>query len=113
MASVRSVARSFFPLDDELALLPSRLSPTLHGWLVRLASYLPFAQAAALMSEFAHVPLGEGSAQRLTYAAGTSVVVEQTLEADRIVLDMPPPCPGPACLLLSADGEMVPLVGGE
>jgi hypothetical protein len=103
----------FFPLDDELALLPGRLSPTLHGWLVRLSSYLPFAQAAALLSEFAHVPLSEGSAQRLTYAAGTSVVVEQTLEADRIVQDMPPPCPGPACLLLSADGAMVPLVGGE
>lgn len=113
MASVRSVARVFFPLDDQLALLGGRLSPTLHGWLVRLSSYLPFAQAAALLSEFAHVPLSEGSAQRLTYAAGSSVVVEQTLEADRIMQDMPEAPAGPACLLLSADGAMVPLVGGD
>jgi hypothetical protein len=41
------------------------------------------------------------------------VVVEQTLEADRIVLDMPEAHPGPACLLLSAEGAMVPLVGRE
>jgi hypothetical protein len=113
MASARNVARAFFPLDDELGLLSGRLSPTLHGWLVRLASYLPFAQAAALLSEFAHVSLSQGSAQRLTYAAGTSVVVEQTLEAERIVQEMPEARPGPACLLLSADGAMVPLVGGD
>lgn len=105
--------RAFFPLDDELALLPGLLAPSLHGWLVRLSSYLPFAQAAALLSEFAHVRLSEGTAQRLTYAAGGAVVEEQTREAERIIKDAPPPHEGPDCLLLSADGAMVPLVGGE
>jgi hypothetical protein len=107
------VVPAFSPLDDELALLDGRLTPTLHGWLVRLSTYLPFAHAAALLSEFAHVPLSEGTAQRLTYAAGTTVVVQQTAEADRIVAAAPEPRPGPACLLLSADGAMVPLVGGD
>lgn len=112
MVSVRSVAPGFSPLDDELALLPGQLAPTLHGWLVRLSSYLPFAQAAALLGEFAHVRLSEGSAQRLTYCAGTTVVAQQTVEAERIIKDAPAPRPGPTCLLLSADGAMVPLVGG-
>ena len=105
--------RAFFPLDDELALLPGLLAPSLHGWLVRLSSYVPFAQAAALLSEFAHVRLSEGTAQRLTYAAGGAVVAQQTCEAERIIKDAPPPQQGPDCLLLSADGAMVPLVGGE
>lgn len=111
--SARSVVRAFFPLDDELALLPGRLTPTLHGWLVRLSSYLPFARAAALLSEFARVPLSEGTAQRLTYAAGTTLVAHQTLEADQIIREAPAPLPGPDCLLLSADGAMVPLLKGE
>jgi hypothetical protein len=113
MVSVRRVAPGFSPLDDQLALLPGHLTPTLHAWLVRLSTYLPFAQAAALLSEMAHVPLSEGTAQRLTYAAGTTVVVQQTLEADRITREAPPPRPGPDCLLLSADGAMVSLIGGE
>jgi hypothetical protein len=107
------VVPGFFPLDNELALLDGHLTPTLHGWLVRLAAYLPFAQAAAFLSEFARVPLSEGTAQRLTYAAGTTVVAQQTVAADRFIQDAPPPRPGPACLLLSADGAMVPLVGGD
>lgn len=94
-------------------MLPGRLTPTLHGWLVRLSSYLPFAQAASLLSEFAHVRVSEGSAQRLTYAAGSAVVVQQTLHADHLVREAPAPRPGPACLLLSADGAMVPLLKGE
>jgi hypothetical protein len=107
------VAPGFSPLDDQLALLPGLLTPTLHAWLVRLSAYLPFAQAAALLSELARVELSEGTAQRLTYAAGTTVVVQQTLEADRITRSAPPPRPGPDCLLLSADGAMVPLIGGD
>lgn len=110
--SVRPAAPGFFPLDDELALLPGRLAPTLHGWLVRLSAALPFAQAAALLSEIARTPLSAGTAQRLTSAAGDAVAAQQTLEADRIIREAPSPRPGPECLLLSADGAMVPLLGG-
>src|SRR5215212_1879023 len=110
MAAARFVERVFSPLDDELALLPGLLAPSLHGWLVRLSSCVPFAQAATLLSEFAHVRLSEGTAQRLTYAAGGAVVAQQTCEAERIIKDAPPPQEGPDCLLLSADGAMVPLV---
>lgn len=112
MASVPSVATAFFPLDEELGLLPGHLTPTLHSWLVRLSAALPFAAAAAFLSEVTHTSLSEGSAQRLTYAAGTTLVAQQTHAANQIVTEMPAALPGPACLLLSADGAMVPLVGG-
>lgn len=40
------------------------------------------------------------------------MAAQQTLEADRSIRETPPPWPGPECLLLSADGAMVPLHGG-
>jgi hypothetical protein len=113
MAYVRTVAVAFFPLDEELALLPGHLTPTLHSWLVRLSAYLPFAQAASLLSEFAHVALSEGTAQRLTFSAGATYVVQQTVLAHQIITTMPPAPAGPDRLLLSVDGAMVPLLAGE
>lgn len=83
MASVPAVERAVFPPDDHLALLPGQLTPTVHGWLVRFSSYVPFAQPAALLSEVAHARLREGTAQRLTDAAGTTLVAEQTVAAER------------------------------
>jgi hypothetical protein len=113
MASVLAVAAAFFPLDEQLALLPGHLTPPLHAWLVRLSAWMPFAQAASLLSELAHVPLSEGTAQRLTFAAGTTAVVQQTAAAQQIITTMPPPPVGPERLLLSVDGAMVPLLKGE
>lgn len=113
MASVLTVAAAFFPLDEELALLPGHLTPTLHAWLVRLSAWMPFAQAASLLSELARVPLSEGTAQRLTFAAGTTAVVQQTATAQQIITTMPPAPDGPERLLLSVDGAMVPLLKGE
>jgi hypothetical protein len=104
---------AFFPLDEELALLPGHLTPTLHSWLVRLSAYLPFAQAASLLGEFARVALSEGTAQRLTFAAGTTYVVQQSAAAQHIITSMPPAPPGAERLLLSVDGAMVPLLHGE
>ena len=103
----------FFPLDEQLALLPGQFSPTLQAMLVRLSAWMPFAQAAAFLRDFAHVSVSEGSAQRLSYAAGSTLVVQQTLAAQQILLDLPPvPLPSEP-LQVSIDGAMVPLVGGE
>lgn len=113
MVAALAVAAAFFPLDEQLALLPGHLTPTLHAWLVRLSAYLPFAQAASLLGEFAHVCLSEGTAQRLTFAAGATYVVQQSARAQHIITSMPPAPAGPDRLLLSVDGAMVPLIQGE
>jgi hypothetical protein len=80
---------------------------------VRLGSSVPFAQAATLLACFTHVTVGEATARRLTEQAGAAYVAVQTAAAERIAREAPPPPPGPPVLLLSADGAMVPLVGGE
>ena len=113
VASVPAAVPGFFPLDEQLALLPGKLTPQLHGWLVRLSAWMPFARAAELLTEFTRVPISEATARRLTHAAGAAAVVLQTAEVERIERDYPSAPVQPERVVLSVDGAMVPLVQGE
>lgn len=112
MGSVPSASAGFFPLDNQLALLPGQYSPTLQQMLVRLCAWMPFAQAAGFVQDFAHVAVSEGTAQRLSYAAGTTAVVQQTQAVQQILTDLPLAPVPPDPMQVSIDGAMVPLVGG-
>jgi len=48
MASVRCARPGFFPLDDELQLLPGCLTPRLQEHLTRLGAWMPFGKAAGM-----------------------------------------------------------------
>ena len=50
MPAARPAAPGFSPLDEELALLPGALTPSLQEGVVRLGSWLPFARAAELLA---------------------------------------------------------------
>ena len=113
MASVPPAARAFSPLDEQLALLPGRLTPHLHEGLVRLATWMPFAQAAEVLALFTGVQLSPATVRRRTEAAGAVAVALETAEAERILHECPVPPPGPSRLVFSADGAMVPLRHGE
>jgi hypothetical protein len=85
MASAPNVAQAFSPLDEELQLLPGRLSPTLHEGLVRLSSWMPFAPAARLLADFMHLPeIPESLARRYTETAGAAYVQVQTERVTQI-----------------------------
>ncbi len=107
------MAKAFFPLDEELELLPGQLTPHLHEQLVRVSTWMPFPRAAREFEWFTHVPVQESLARRLTEAAGAAYVAHQTLEVTHLEKTQPVPPEGPALQLLSPDGAMVPLVGGE
>lgn len=79
---------------------------------MRLASWMPFAQAARVLTDFTGVPVSEATVRRLTETAGAAVVAAQTAEVDRIEQELPAAPVAPARLVLSVDGAMVPLVGG-
>lgn len=113
MGCVPPAAAGFFPLDEELELLPGQLTPRLHEQLVRLGTWVPFEKAAALFRDFTGVSVNEDYARRQTEDAGAVYVGVQTAEVERLEQETPPPPSGPAQLCLSADGAMVPLVGGE
>jgi hypothetical protein len=81
--------------------------------VARLGALLPFRQAAEHLAFFWRVPLSEATARRHTEAAGAAYATVQAAEADRLERTAPAPPPGPAVQQVSADGAMVPLVGGE
>jgi len=106
------VERGFSPLDEELALLPGTLTPGLQETLVRLGTVLPFGRAARLFAHFRHVTVSESTARRLTERAGARYAAVQDAQAAALARTMPECVNAPQCQLLSADGAMVPLVGG-
>jgi hypothetical protein len=70
--SVPPVERAFFPLDEQLALLPGGLMPFMHACLVRLAVWMPFEKAAQFMEEMLDVTVSKALATRFTEAAGAA-----------------------------------------
>lgn len=108
------MAPVFFPLDEELALLPGSLSPWLQEALVRLSTHIPsFAKAARELAFFTGVEVHPDTARRQTERAGTLLVAHETAEAARVLREHPvPPC-APDTLVMSVDGAMVPLVHGQ
>ncbi len=112
--SAPAVAPGFFPLDEELALLPGSLTPRLHEALVRLSTWIPsFAKATAELAWFTQVDIHRDTARRVTEAAGATAVLLQTAEAAHILQTHPEPPSGPERLVLSVDGAMIPLVHGQ
>ena len=107
------MAQVFFPLDEHLALLPGKLTPQVQGWLVRLGAWLPFQRAADLLADLTQVRVSAATARRATEAAGAAYVAHQTHDAAQILQHSPPPPVAPARVVVSVDGAMVPLVGGE
>lgn len=103
----------FFPLDEQLELLPGGLTPFIQECLVRLGAWMPFQQASQLLEDMLGVAVSKAQAVRLAEAAGEDYVAQQTQEADRIEREAPPVKAGSQRLVMSVDGAMVPLRGGE
>src|SRR6185503_19823566 len=113
MASAQPVKRGFFPLDEELALLPGLLTPLLQDHLAHLGIWMPFAHAAQMLSRFTQVSVSESRAQRHTEAIGLAYEAVQLAEVERIEREWPEVPPGPDKLVLSIDGAFVPLLHGD
>jgi hypothetical protein len=109
------VERGFFPLDEELELLPGSLTPSLVEQVVHLATWMPFAVAGAMVARFSRVSVPAATVRRRTEQAGAAYVTRQT-EAVAALEQAPAESPsavGPALQLLSVDGAMVSLVARE
>lgn len=74
---------------------------------------MPFQPAAQLLKDMLGVVVSKAQAVRAVEAAGAVYVAYQDQEADRIEREAPLAAVKPGRLVLSADGAMVPLRGGE
>lgn len=80
---------------------------------MRLGARLPFAEAAAELAYFWRISVSKSTARRHTEAAGAAYDALQTAAAEALDLAAGAAPVGPPRQFLSADGAMVPLVGGE
>src|SRR5690349_10994331 len=113
MDTARTVAKAFSPLDNELALLPGRLTPLLQDHLAHLGTWMPFTKATRLLKCLTHTQVSESSAQRYTETIWIAYEAVQLAEVERSERDWPQVEAGADKLVLSLDGAFVPLVGGE
>ena len=114
MGFVRNVGRVFSPLDEELELTSERLTPHAHACLVRYGAIIPSFEKARKEVAFAlKIEVSEATTRRYTQTAGKAYVDGQTAEVERLERETPPAPDGPEKLFFSADGAMIPLVGGE
>ena len=102
------------PRDGELAVAGASLSPGLRAMAARAAAAVPFAKAAALVSELAGVTLTAKRIERSAEADGAAASAAITAQADAIcsrqVVPLPPPQPLPDMLYIAVDGTGVPMV---
>lgn len=112
MESARAVRVVFFPLDEELGLVAGSLSPHLQEQLVHLATWMPFARAVQMLKRFSGAQISEASARRHSYQMGQAqqAVAESVPEAQASVGGG---SKAEEKMLVSPDGAMVPLVGGQ
>jgi hypothetical protein len=80
---------------------------------VRFGVWMPFGPAAQELAHFRCTVVSRPTAERMTEAAGPAYVAVQTAEVEPLEREAPEAPGGPAKLFLSADGAMVPLVGGN
>jgi hypothetical protein len=113
MPPARNVEQDFFPLDEELALLPGSLTPRLQEAVVRLGTRMPFGSVVQELTFLKHVTTTEATLRRQTEAAGAAYVALQTEKVARMERTLPAVPEGAPRQLLSPDGAMVPWVHGE
>lgn len=112
-ASVRNVDRAFPPLDEELELLPGKLTPHAHECLIRFGTILSFEKAAKELEFVLRVGVSEATVRRYVEAAGKAYEEYQTAEVEHLEKTSPPARKNLEKMLVSVDGAMVLLVGGE
>ncbi|WP_149404830.1 ISKra4 family transposase, partial [Dictyobacter arantiisoli] len=106
---VHPVGWGFFPLDEELALVPGSLTPIQEEHLARLATWMPFARAAEFLGDLTGVHVSAATARRQTEKVGAVYIEVQTQQEQA-------PFPGAdrekeqgEKLVLSSDGAFVSL----
>src|SRR5437588_8581511 len=111
-SSARPVGPGFSPLDDRLGLLPGQFSPVMLQTIVRLGTALPFEQVPELLAFLTGVHVSLETVRRLTEQAGAAQVALEERALAHLEREAPAVPVGPAQQQVSADGAMVPLLGG-
>ncbi len=113
MAPALPAGEAFFPLDEQLGLTSGGLTPRAEETLVRLATWMPYAQAQELLSDLVGIQVSKATARRATLDSGQAALARDEAEGERLKQEVPQAPEGADKHQLSADGAMVHLIGGE
>ncbi len=113
MAPAHNVGEAFFPLDEELGLSSGGVTPRGEEMLVRLASWMPYAQARDLLQDLVGIQVSKATARRATLQIGEAALAVAEAEVEHLKQELPQAPAGADKQVLSADGAFVHLVGGE
>jgi hypothetical protein len=102
------VDTAFFPLDRELKLESSGLTPHAQECLVRLGAWMPFVHAAEQLEAILGVQVSQSTVRRLTEEAGKLCSQQQNDPIPKGATSQKPARPPMA---MSADGAMVHIRG--
>ncbi len=89
------------------------LTPRGEETLVRLASWMPFEQARELLQDLVGIQVSKATVRRATLTTGEAQLSVCEEEVERLKQEVPQAPGGADQQVLSADGAMVHLVGGE
>ena len=116
MAPALHVGSAFSPLDEELGLLSGGLTPRGEETLVRLSTWMPYASARELLEDLLGMRVSKASARRATLATGQAALAVWEDQVERLQQEAPQVPVGAGETekqMMSGDGAMVHLVGGE
>src|SRR5258708_38255277 len=74
---------------------------------------MPFEDAREMLQEVVGIQGSKATARRMTLATGQAQLAVDEAEQERLTQDLPPAPVGAAKQVMSGDGAMVHLVGGE
>lgn len=107
------MGKAFFPLDEELRLLPGQLAPRQQEHLVHLAAWMPFEKAAQMLDDLLSVKISLETVRRLSEQMGTCMQAAQTQEREASCSPTPLESAERPRKVYSVDGAMVPLVNHQ
>src|SRR5438270_1503844 len=89
------VGEAFFPLDEQLGLVSGGLTPRAEETLVRLASWMPYAQAEELLQDLVGIQVSKATARRATLHTGEAQLSMDEGEVESLKREMPQAPDGP------------------
>lgn len=113
MGVVQNAGQRFFPLDEELGLLPGRYSPMLQETMTRLGSKMSFPEAVEEIRVTYRTEISEPTVRRNTHQNGQAGEAMACQEVEEIEATMPEPLGRPEQMTLSIDGAFILLTSGE
>lgn len=113
MASAPGADPVFFPLDEELALLPGQLAPRQQEHLTHLACFMPFEKAAQMLETLLGVHTTRETTRCLTEHMGACMQAAPMAEGETSSFSAPTAQTAPARCVVSADGTMISLVNKQ